>query len=148
METAFASTGSEISDSISGNLTLVLIVIVLVIVAVAVLRAVDVIDRYRMRVKLDELETKKEKLKQFARTQKRKALKDALMALNPEERKHIYSIWEDNSVVSRKALFGLNELEERTRRAERGSEVLWTKKRISELKETEKKLFPGSFKER
>ena len=141
----FNSAVDEGVASVSDNLMLVLIVLGISILLLAVIRTVDVIDGYRQRVKLDDLDQRKEKLVNYAKVQKRRALRDAMTSLRPEERKHLYSIWEDNAVVSRKALYRLNELEERTRRAERGAEKRWAEGKLGELKETEREIFPEAF---
>ena len=131
--------------SISDNILLVLIVLGVSILLIAIIRTVDVIDGYKQRVKLDDLEQKRNKLANYAKVQKRRALRDAMTSLRPEERRHLYSIWEDSAVVSRKALYRLNELEERTRRAERGAEMRWAEGKLGELGESEREIFPEAF---
>ena len=123
----------------------ILIILAAGVVLIGILRAVDLWDRYRNRIKLDELESKIEKLKRFANQQKRSSLRDAITMLEPNERKHLYKIWEDNAVVSRKALFKLNELEDRLRRAERGAELKWAESSIGEVRDAERKVFPEQF---
>lgn len=133
------------SSSLLDKLPLILILFAIAVVIIGVLHVINLWDRYRNRIKLDELETKLEKLKRFANQQKRRTLRDAITMLEPGERKHLYSIWEDNAVVSRKALFKLNELEDRLRRAERGAELKWAESKIEEVKGAEKKVFPEQF---
>jgi hypothetical protein len=138
----------DISETISSNLILMLIFLALGFVFIVFFTLMNVWDKYRNRVKLDELQSKQDKLKRYANYQKRRSLRDAVAMLTPEERAHLYSIWEDNAVVSRKALFKLNELEDRLRRAERGSELKWAESQIGDVKEMERKIFPEAFPSR
>lgn len=119
-------------------------------VAVFVIALFTILDqwsRLSTRSKLDELDAKLQKLKRYAQYQKRKALRDSIAMLKPKEREHLYSLWEDNAVVSRKTLFRLNELEDRLRRSERGAELRWAEARIREIRDAEMKLFPEAFAE-
>lgn len=136
-----SSTTSDITGSLTENIVLIVIVLTLAVLIIAGLRTWDVIDNHLNLTKQDELEGKHEKLKKYAAHQKRKALRDAIVMLKSGERSTLYEIWSDNSVISRKALFRLNELEERTRRAERATEVKWTEGKLGELKIAENKLF-------
>ncbi|MBN1391139.1 MAG: hypothetical protein JXA22_10910 [Candidatus Thermoplasmatota archaeon] len=135
----------DAASSISDNLLWILITIGVAIFIAGILTIIQYWSKYSYKVKVEELEAKHEKLKRYASYQKRRSLRDAVSMLTPGERKHLYSIWEDNSIVSRKALFRLNELEDRLKRAERGAELSWAEGRISEVKDTEKKLFPGAY---
>ncbi|MFO8052298.1 MAG: hypothetical protein R6V01_11475 [Thermoplasmatota archaeon] len=133
------------ASAVMDNLLLILIILAISVLIIGILKAVDLWDKYRNRIKLDELETKLEKLKRFANQQKRRTLRDAITMLEPREREHLYSIWEDNAVVSRKALFKLNELEDRLRRAERGAELKWAESKIDNVRDAERKVFPEHF---
>ncbi|MEA3559535.1 MAG: hypothetical protein U9R75_09810 [Candidatus Thermoplasmatota archaeon] len=135
----------SMTSSVTDNLLLLLIFIAVTVVLIGIFRVVNLWDRYRNRIKLDELESRIEKLKRFANQQKRRSLRDAITMLEPNERKHLYRIWEDNAVVSRKALFKLNELEDRLRRTERGAELRWAESRIDEVSDAERKVFPEQF---
>lgn len=138
----------DIVGTITDNFILILIFLALAVVFIVFFTLMDIWDKYRNRVKLDELESKQDKLKRYANYQKRRSLRDAVSMLTPEERAHLYSIWEDNSVVSRKALFKLNELEDRLRRAERGAELSWAESQIGGVKEVESKIFPQAYPSR
>jgi hypothetical protein len=129
------------NNAVTDNLVLILIALFVSITLIAIITVVDQWSRFSNRTKLDELETKVQKLKRYAQDQKRKALRDSIAMLKPSEREHLYAIWEDNAVVTRKALFRLNELEDRLRRSERGAELRWAETRINEVRDTEKKLF-------
>lgn len=129
------------NNAITDNLVPILIAIFVSITLLAIITVVDQWSRLSNRTKLDELETKVQKLKRYAQDQKRKALRDSIAMLKPSEREHLYAIWEDNAVVTRKALFRLNELEDRLRRSERGAELRWAETRINEVRDTERKLF-------
>ncbi|MGA1848545.1 MAG: hypothetical protein ACMUHB_04310 [Thermoplasmatota archaeon] len=135
----------DAASSITDNIVLIAAVAAVSIIIIGALTILNNWDKLRNRVRLDELEAKKDKLQRYANYQKRRSLRDAVTMLDPEERAHLYSIWEDNAIVSRKALFKLNELEDRLRRAERGSELRWAESRIGTIRETEKKIFPEAF---
>ena len=127
------------------NLIPIILILAVAVVLIGVLWVVNLWDKHRNRIKLDELEAKREKLKRFANYQKRRSLRDAITMLEPREREHLFRIWEDNAVVSRKTLFKLNEMEDRLRRAERGAELRWAESRIMDLSESERRLFPEQF---
>lgn len=133
------------ADSIADNILPIILILAVGVVLLGVLWVVNLWDKHRNRIKLDELEAKMEKLKRYANYQKRRSLKDAITMLDPGEREHLYRIWEDNAVVSRKTLFKLNELEDRLRRAERGAELRWAESRIMDVSESERRLFPDHF---
>lgn len=130
-------------DSLTSNLFLLILVLAISLIVIAAFKTWDVIDKHKNLVKLDELEAKHEKMKRYASHQKRKALRDAIVMLKPDERAYLYSIWADNSVISRNALFKLNELEDRTRRAERATEVKMTDDKLTDLNKVERTLFDG-----
>lgn len=131
--------------SVSGNIVPILLVLFLAVVLLAILWVINLWDKHRNRIKLDELEMKREKLRRFANYQKRRSLRDAITMLEPREREHLYRIWEDNAVVTRKTLFKLNELEDRLKRAERGAELRWAESRIDDIIRTEMNIFPTQF---
>ncbi|MBN1540012.1 MAG: hypothetical protein JW939_07695 [Candidatus Thermoplasmatota archaeon] len=133
------------ASSISDNILWILLVLGAAVFIAGILTIILYWSKYHYRVKLDELEAKHDKLKRYASYQKRRSLREAVTMLTPDERKHLFSIWEDNSIVSRKALFKLNELEDRLRRAERGAEMRWAESQIDDIKETEKMIFPQAF---
>lgn len=135
----------SIATTLTDNLMLILISAFISILLIAGLVVLNQWSKYSTRTKLDQLEQNLEKLKRYAQVQKRKALRDSISMLKPDEREHLYRLWEDNSVISRKAIFKLNEMEDRLRRSERGAELRWAESKISEISDTEKKLFPGSF---
>ncbi|MGA1792834.1 MAG: hypothetical protein ACMUHM_02685 [Thermoplasmatota archaeon] len=135
----------DAASSVSDNLISILIILGAAIFIAGILTVAYYWSKYSYRIKIDELEAKHDKLKRFASYQKRKSLRDAITMLTPEEREHLFSIWEDNSIVSRKALFKLNELEDRLKRAERGAELRWAETRIEDVKDTERKIFPQAF---
>jgi cell division protein FtsL len=138
---------NSISTTIQDNVMLLIVAAFLTILAIVGLIVANQYSKYTTRVKLDQLEQNLEKLKRYAQVQKRKALRDSISMLKPDEREHLYRLWEDNSVISRKTIFKLNELEDRIRRSERGAELKWAESRITELSDTEKKLFPEQFPE-
>lgn len=138
---------NTIMSTIEDNLMMILIAGFISILLIAGLIVLNYWSRYSTRAKLDQLEQNLEKLKRYAQVQKRKALKDSISMLKPEEREHLYRLWEDNSVISRKTIFKLNELEDRVRRSERGAELRWAESKISEVEDTERKLFPKAFPE-
>ena len=139
---------SVLFDTLGDNIMFLLIMLAVMVTLIAALRTWDVIHKHRSNIKLDELEGKRDKLERFAKTQKRKALRDAMVMLKPDERGYIYSLWDDNSIVSRKAIFKLNELEGRISRAEKGAEVRWAEGRIDGLRSTERKIFPEAYRGR
>ena len=136
---------NSIGDTLTDNLMLILVSAFISILLIAGLVILNQWSKYSTRIKLDQLEQNLEKLKRYAQVQKRKALRDSISMLKPDEREHLYRLWEDNSVISRKTIFRLNELEDRLRRSERGAELRWAESKISEINDTERKLFPESF---
>ena len=135
----------DAASSVSDHLLSILITLGAALFIIGILTVVHYWSKYSYRIKIDELEAKHDKLKRYASYQKRKSLREAVTMLTPEEREHLYSIWEDNSIVSRKALFKLNELEDRLKRAERGTELRWAESKIENVKDSERKIFPQSF---
>lgn len=142
---AFAANAA--ADALQDNLLIILFAVGLSITILTVMTIFDQWSRYSSRTKLDDLENKLSRLKKYAQHQKRKALRDSITMLKPNEREHLFGLWEDNAVISRKALFKLNELEDRLRRSERGAEMRWAESKIDEVKGAERKLFPGSFED-
>jgi hypothetical protein len=93
------------------------------------------------QIKLAEAEIDKKKLEMMMKRVMIEDLKNASVLLNDKERKRLDNIRVDSAILSRKVLFLMNEVEERTRRLELGSTTGKLNLSLGKIGNYERKLF-------
>ena len=92
-------------------------------------------------VKMAEFAIRGEKLDMVKKQTVLRELSDAAIVLTDNEKEKLDAINEDVSVLSRKNISLMNEVESRTSRLERGTDMAMMKKQIEKIRDQENKLF-------
>ncbi len=107
------------------------------LIANAIIRKGD----QRTRLRLEELENEKLKMGMLFKKQLRKELKDAGLFLTNDEMNHVHGLKLDNSILSRKILYKMTEMEEKTKRLELGVNKARLENKLDQIAEHERELF-------
>lgn len=132
---------AEIGDAIASNFFEIFLVIALLVVLYVVLNAANRWHEAKNSVRLTELTIQREKLAMLKRQALLKDLADASIVLKDEEKERLDAIREDLSVLSRKNIALMNEIEAKMDRLERGTDHAKMQTKLQEIYEYEKKLF-------
>lgn len=95
----------------------------------------------KAQLKLKELENQKIKMDMMFKKQLKEDLNEAQLFLTDEEVEHIESLKIDNSILSRKILYKMSEMEEKTKRLDLGVNRARLDNKLKEIGEHEKKVF-------
>lgn len=95
----------------------------------------------RTRLRLEELDNEKIKMGMLFKKQLREELKNAGLFLSKDEMDHLHSLKLDNSILSRKILYKMSEMDEKTKRIELGVNKAKLQNKLDEIAEHEKYLF-------
>jgi hypothetical protein len=119
-----------------------LIILLLIIVIIGIVGWVIVkIKTSKTQISLAEAEVDKKKLELIMKRAMIEDLKNASIILSDKERAKLDSIRTDTAILSRKVLFTMNEVEDRTQRLERGSDLGKLNMTLGDIKRYERKLF-------
>ena len=103
----------------------------------------------RTQIRLAETEVDKKKLELIMKRAMIEDLKNASIMLSDRERTQLNAIQADSSILSRKVLFTMNEVEDRTKRLELGSNLGKLNMTLGKIKKYEHNLFdPGVYRKR
>lgn len=117
-------------------------VMVIIVVVVAILaKTLESLSENKNSVQLAQLSIQSEKLDMFRRQALLRQLSDASVMLTDEEKERLDSVQEDLAVLSRRNISLMNEIEVRTSRLERGTELAMMKDQMQKITSHEKKLF-------
>lgn len=131
----------QILEAISSNLVLLAILIVVAIVVVAIGRTIIKVKTSGTTARMAEIGLDSKKLEVLSKRAYLEGLKNASMVLTDNERKKIDSVRADNAVLSRRTLATMNEVEERTNRLERGSDLSRLSRTLDKIKRYESAMF-------
>lgn len=121
-----------------------LVIAVLVTVIIVASLGAWVIVRWtdsRNRVRMGELAIQTEKMTMVKRQATLRELAEASAYLTSEERERLDAIKEDIGVLSRKNIALMNEVEAKTTRLERGTDLAKMQEQVQRIYTQEKKLF-------
>ncbi len=123
---------------------LVLVLILIIFFILVVFLVIHLILRRKnrkTRLKMAELENESIKMNMMFKKILREELDDARLFLKDHELKHIDSLHLDNSILSRKILYKMKEMEEKTKRLDLGVNKARLENKIEEIGEHERKVF-------
>jgi len=95
----------------------------------------------KAHIKLAEAEVDKRKLELIMKRAMIEDLKNASIMLSDSERAQLDAINTDTSILSRKVLYTMNEVEDRTKRLELGSNLGKMNMTLGKIKKYEQRLF-------
>ena len=131
----------ELGNSLSIHAYEILIMIVIVVIIYFISTLVRSYIESKNSVKMAEYAIKGEKLDMVKKQTMLRELADAAIVLTDNEKERLGAINEDISVLSRKNISLMNEVESRTSRLERGTDMAMMKSQIEKINEQENKLF-------
>lgn len=117
------------------------ILVIFLLICYVIVQAIVRRNTVRTRVRLEEIENEKMKMNLLFKKKLKEELEDAGLFLSKKEMNHVQSLRLDNSILSRKILYKMKEMEEKTKRLELGVNRAKLEKKIGEIGEHEKKLF-------
>ncbi|MBU2564783.1 MAG: hypothetical protein KJ655_00805 [Candidatus Thermoplasmatota archaeon] len=132
---------SQILEAIATNLVLLAILIAVLIIIVAIGRTITKVKTSGTAARMAEIGLDSKKLEMVSKRAYLEGLKNASIFLTDGERKKIESVRADNAVLSRKTLATMNEVEERTNRLERGTDLGRLSRTLDKIKRYESAMF-------
>ena len=124
-----------------GEILLLLILFIITVILGIIGMVLIKVKTSGMQIKLAESAVDKKKLEYMMKRALIEDLKSASVMLSDSERTKLEKIKVDQAVLSRKVLFLMNELEERTKRLELGSDYGKLNLSIGKVNKYERKLF-------
>ncbi|MGM0405928.1 MAG: hypothetical protein ACQEQM_07295 [Thermoplasmatota archaeon] len=131
----------ELGNSLSTHAYEIFMMIAIVVIIYFVSSLIRTYINNKNSVKMAEYAIKGEKLDMVKKQTELRELSDAAIVLNDSEKERLDSINNDVSVLSRKNISLMKEVESRTSRLERGTDMAMMKKQIEKIREQENKLF-------
>lgn len=135
------ATIADIGDILVENFYILLVLIAIIIIIYLVTNAAVKLKNIGFKSKFAQIDLEHKKIDTIANKQKMENLKEAAAMLTDGEREKIDSIKVDTSILSRRTIALMSEIEERVARLERGTENAQLGKTINEIIKNEKKLF-------
>ncbi len=129
--------GLEVTDA----LFLFGILLVFLLISYVIIQAIIRKNTIRTQIRLEEIENEKMKMNMLFKKKMQEELKDAGLFLTKEEMDHVDSIKLDNSILSRKILYKMTEMEHKSKRLELGVKKDRFDKKLEMVGEYEKILF-------
>jgi len=119
-----------------------LIILILIIIIIGIIGWVIVkVKTAKTHIKLAEAEVDKRKLELIMKRVMIEDLKNASVMLSDRERAQLDAINTDTAILSRKVLYTMNEVEDRTKRLELGSNLGKMNMTLGKIKKYEQRLF-------
>lgn len=135
------ATLTDIGDLLVENFYVLLVLIAIIIVIYLITRTAVNLKSMGLKSKFAQIELEHKKIDTIANKQKIENLREAAAMLTDGEREKIDSIKADTSILSRRTIALMSEIEERVARLERGTENAQLGNTINEIIKNEKKLF-------
>jgi hypothetical protein len=119
-----------------------LIILILLIIIIGIIAWVIVkVKTSKTQIKLAEADIDRKKLELVMKRAMIEDLRNASVMLSDRERAQLDAIQADTSILSRKVLYSMNEVEDRTKRLELGSNLGRLNLTLGKIKNYENKLF-------
>lgn len=132
---------NQILAAMASNLVLLTILIATMIVIVVIGRTITKVKTSGTAARMAEIGLDSKKLEIMSKRAYLEGLKNASMVLTDNEKKKIDSVRADNAVLSRKTLAMMDEVEERTSRLERGTDLSRLSRTLDKIKRYESTMF-------
>ena len=123
---------------------LLLLILIMAIIGIIAWVIVEV-KNAKANIKLAEAEVDKRKLELIMKRVMIEDLKNASVMLSDRERAQLDAINTDTAILSRKVLYTMNEVEDRTKRLELGSNLGKMNMTLGKIKKYEQRLFGPEF---
>ncbi len=136
----------SIIETIADNFLLFFFTIIIFVIVVVVMKVLSTRIKAKTNEALTQYELDKRKLEIASKKAAIEELENSTMVLKDEERDVLESINRDNSILSRKLLFKMNEVEKRTKRLELGAGTHKMGRTLRDINNYEEKLFGKNIK--
>lgn len=133
--------GSLFLEVFTSNFIYILTLIALLIMVIVVARMITRVKTAGAKVRLAEMTLDRDRLDLMSKRILFNDLKNAAIILRDEEREKIESVRQDNSILSRRSIALMNEIEERMKRLELSTDMAKMFKIMGEIKKKETKLY-------
>lgn len=131
----------DLVQAIVDNFQTVTVLVTLLIIICVIAWTIVKWTNARNKVRMAELTIQSEKLSMVKRQAMLKELTEASSVLTADERDRLDAIREDIGVLSRKNIALMNEVEAKTTRLERGTDLAKMQDQIQKIYKQERKLF-------
>ncbi len=130
-----------IKDVVAENFLLLFFAIIIFILVLVVLRVVNA--RIKQKALLNQANYDLEKMKMELQAKKAaiQELKNSAIMMSDKERETLERIQRDNAILQRKMLHKMNEIDERTKRLELGTDTFKLTKTLRDIRGYEDRLF-------
>lgn len=125
----------------TSNFIYILTLTAILIIVIVVARMITSVKTAGAKVRLAEMTLDRDRLNLMSKRILFNDLKNAAIILKDEEREKIESIRQDNSILSRRSIALMNEIEERMKRLELSTDMAKMFKIMGEIKKKESKLY-------
>ena len=132
---------ATLSDLIVENFIAIVVIIAAIIIIYFLTHTAVKLKSLGLKSKFAQIELEHKKVDAIANKQKMENLREAAAMLTDGERDKIERIKADTSILSRRTISLMSEIEERVARLERGTENAQLGKTLGEIINHEKKLF-------
>lgn len=133
--------GSLFLEVFTSNFIYILTLIALLIMVIVVARMITRVKTAGAKVRLAEMTLDRDRLDLMSKRILFNDLKNAAIIITDEEREKIESVRQDNSILSRRSIALMNEIEERMKRLELSTDMAKMFKIMGEIKKKETKLY-------
>lgn len=133
--------GSLFLEVFTSNFVYILTLIALLIMVIVVARMITRVKTAGAKVRLAEMTLDRDRLDLMSKRILFNDLKNAAIIITDEEREKIESVRQDNSILSRRSIALMNEIEERMKRLELSTDMAKMFKIMGEIKKKETKLY-------
>jgi len=133
--------GSLFLEVFTSNFVYILTLIALLIMVIVVARMITRVKTAGAKVRLAEMTLDRDRLDLMSKRILFNDLKNAAIIITDEEREKIESVRQDNSILSRRSIALMNEIEERMKRLELSTDMAKMFKIMGEIKKKESKLY-------
>lgn len=132
---------TEIGQNIAENLFIYVILLFILIISFFVYRILRVKYQIKTMETMAQIEMDRKKQELMEKKMVVEELRNSAIILNDRERKKLEEIKTDNSILSRKLLYNMNETEERMKRLELGNDNYQVISTLEKIKDQERRLF-------
>jgi biopolymer transport protein ExbB/TolQ len=137
---------SSVADVITDNFLLIFLSLLFSIVIIILLRVLMVyLEGRRLKIKA-QYEMDMVKLEIARKKALMEELRNSTVVLTDRERQRLEAVKVDNSILTRKLIADMNEIEERIKRSELGSDSVRTSQILGLIKSYENRLFEDGKK--
>ncbi len=140
------SVGGALVESLGANFTMIAIIFCACFILVLVILAYRSIKTANNELRLKEIQADARHIEEASKGIIRSDLRRSRVVMKDKERRYLRGIEKDNNVLSRRVLFLMNEVEEKSHRLELGSNEVFLSRKLDTIQNQERKVFRDSYR--